>query len=86
VPAKTLVAQTPEVPSDVQAQGYMGTAKVKVDLDASGDVVGTSIYTSTGSMELDRAALAAARASRYAPEQRECKNVPGSYLFIIDFE
>jgi protein TonB len=86
VPAKTLVAQTPEVPEDAQAQGYTGTAKVKVDLDASGNVTGTSIYTSTGSMELDRAALAAARASRYAPEERNCKTVPGSYLFIIEFQ
>lgn len=84
IPAKTLVTESAERPQD--ADGYSGRAKVQVDLDASGNVVGASIYESTGSMELDRAALAAARASRYAPEERDCKNVSGSYLFIVDFQ
>ena len=85
VPAKTLVTQSPIVPED-QSDGFAGTAKVKVDLDAAGQVVGTSIYESTGNMQLDRAALSAARESRYAPEERDCKNVAGSYLFTIDFQ
>lgn len=84
VPAKTLVTQNAAAPEDATA--YSGEAKVQVDLDASGNVIGASIYQSTGSMELDRAALAAARASRYAPEERDCKNVSGSYLFIVDFQ
>ncbi len=45
-----------------------------------------SIYESTGYLQLDRAAIAAARASRYAPEERDCKTVSGSYLFVVDFE
>lgn len=84
IPAKTLVMQTAIAPDD--ASGYTGQAKVRVDLDASGNVTGASVYESTGSMELDRAALTAARASRYAPEEHDCKNVPGSYLFIVDFQ
>lgn len=86
VPAKTIETQSPVVPDDARANGFTGTAKVRVDLDASGNVVGTSIYESAGSMELDRAALQAARESRYAPEERDCKNVPGSYLFNVDFQ
>lgn len=86
VPAKTLVTQSPIVPDDASAGALAGTAKVRVDLDDSGKVVGTSIYESTGSMELDRAAISAARNSRYAPEQRDCKNVAGSYLFTVDFQ
>lgn len=85
IAAKTLVTQPPIVPED-QSDGFTGTAKVKVDLDAAGQVVGTSIYESTGNMQLDRAALDAARESRYAPEERDCKNVAGSYLFTIDFQ
>jgi protein TonB len=84
IPAKTLVTENAVAPDD--AAGYSGEAKVQVDLDAAGNVVGASIYQSTGSMELDRAALAAARASRYAPEERDCKNVSGSYLFVVDFQ
>lgn len=86
IAAKTLDAQTPEKPDDTQAQGFMGTVKVKVDLDASGAVVGANVYQSSGSMELDQAALQAARQSRYAPEERDCKNVSGSYLFTVDFQ
>lgn len=84
IPAKTVVTATAVAPDD--AAGYTGQAKVQVDLDASGTVVNASIYQSTGSLELDRAALAAARASRYAPEERDCKNVSGSYLFVVDFQ
>lgn len=85
IAAKTVVTQSPDVPED-QLNGFSGTAKVKVDLDASGAVVGTSIYESTGNMQLDRAAVSAARESRYAPEERDCKNVAGSYLFTVDFQ
>lgn len=86
IAAKTLAAQTPEKPDDAQAQGLVGTVKVKVDLDASGAVTGANVYESSGSMELDQAALQAARRSRYAPEERDCKNVSGSYLFTVDFQ
>jgi TonB family protein len=85
IAAKTIDAQSPEVPDDVR-DGFIGTAKVRVDLDAAGKVVGASIYESTGSVPLDQAAIAAARESRYAPEERDCKNVAGSYLFTIDFQ
>jgi protein TonB len=86
VPAKTLVTQPPIEPEDARAQGLGGTAKIRVDLDALGNVMSASVYESTGSMELDRAALDAARQSRYAPEQRDCKAVSGSYLFNVEFQ
>lgn len=86
VQAKAIVTQSPIVPDDARPGGFTGTAKVKVDLDASGNVIHTSIYESTGSMELDRAAIDAAQQSRYAPEERGCKNVSGSYLFTVDFQ
>lgn len=86
IPAKTIDAQTPDKPDDAQAEGFVGTVKVKVNLDAAGAVLGASVYESSGSMELDQAALSAARASRYEPEERDCKNVPGSYLFTVDFQ
>ena len=60
--------------------------KVRVDLDAGGNVVAVTVYESSGSMELDRAALNAARASSYAPEERNCQDISGSYLFTVNFE
>lgn len=83
VPARTTFVQPPAVPDTVPQTGT--TAKIRVDLDAEGNVRGVSVYESAGSMELDQAALAAARESHYAPEEVKCKNVPGSYLFTVDF-
>ncbi len=84
VPARAIDAITPPAPPD--AQGAQGQVKVRVDLDAQGNVTGTAPYSSSGNPLLDMAAVRAARGSRYAPEQRDCKNVPGSYLFTVDFQ
>jgi protein TonB len=84
IPAKALDAVTPEAPPDTPVSDV--TAKVEVTLDATGAVVATKIFSSTGYLQLDNAALRAARESRYAPEERDCKNVPGSYLFTVDFQ
>lgn len=84
IPAKAVDAVTPETPPDTPVTNVV--AKVEVRLDASGAVVGTKIYTSTGYSQLDRAALEAARESRYEPEEHNCKNIPGSYLFTVDFQ
>lgn len=84
VPARTTFVEQPTVPDTVTQA--VATAKIRVELDADGSVRSVSVYESTGSMELDRAALSAARQSRYAAEQIDCKNVPGSYLFTVDFD
>lgn len=83
--AKTLVAVAPDSASSEVAAASNLTAMIKVDLDAEGRVVGVSVYASTGSVELDQAAMRAARESTYAPEMRDCQAVPGSYLFKVEF-
>lgn len=86
VDAKAIDPVTPDEPDSARNQGLTGTAKIKVDLDPLGRVVGASVYSSTGSIPLDQAALQAARASRYSPEQLDCKDVAGSYLFTVQFQ
>ena len=86
VPAKAIDPVTPEEPPFARDEGLTGMAKIRVDLDATGSVVGASVYASTGSAQLDQAALQAAKQTRYAPEQTDCKDVPGSYLFTVQFE
>lgn len=83
--AKTLVAIAPDSASADVAAGSNVTAMIKVDLDENGRVLGVSVYASTGSLELDQAALRAARESTYAPETRDCRPVAGSYLFKVEF-
>lgn len=85
VEAKTLVTISPDAPSSAYGSNSDVTAMIKVDLDASGRVMGVSVYRSTGALELDQAALQAARQSTYAPEMRDCQAVPGSYLFKVEF-
>ena len=84
VAARAIDTITPDTPDDASANGAQ--AKVQVDLDSSGAVTGVKVYQSSGDQRLDNAAMRAARASRYAPEERNCKDVPGSYLFTVDFQ
>jgi TonB family protein len=85
VEAKTVVAVAPERTTDDFTAGTSTTAMIKVNLDASGRVTGVSVYASTGSLELDQAAMRAARESTYSPEMRDCQAVAGSYLFKVEF-
>ncbi len=85
VEAKTISAVSPDRTASGFATDTIATAMIKVDLDAAGRVTGVSVYASTGSLELDQAAMQAARESTYAPEMRDCQPVPGSYLFKVEF-
>lgn len=73
----------PEEPED--AAGIQATAQVQVTLDAVGHVTDARIYSSTGTMSLDRAAVEAARRSTYAPSIVDCQPAGGTYLFKVDF-
>ena len=86
VPAHAVETAQAVYPEGAQTSGFAGETQVKVSLDAAGAIVAAGVYTSSGSFELDRAAVQAARASRFAPEQLHCKNVAGSYLFKVDFQ
>lgn len=86
VPAHAVETAQAVYPDDAQTSGFVGETQVKVSLDAAGAIVAAGVYASSGSFELDRAAVQAARASRFAPEQVHCKNVAGSYLFKVDFQ
>lgn len=76
----------PEYPEIARQQGAVGVTQVKVDLDPKGNVVGASVYKSSGSPILDREAMKAARASRYRAEVENCVAVGGSYLFRAEFQ
>ncbi len=49
-------------------------------------VLAATVFRSSGSPLLDRAALQAARQSSYAPEIDDCVKVAGDYIFRADFE
>ena len=83
-PAHTIAAMIPEAPED--ATGIKATAQVQVTLDDRGRVTDAHIFSSTGTMSLDRAAVEAARLSTYAPSIVDCQPAGGTYLFKVDFD
>jgi len=85
VAARAVNVVSPSIPGDL-ATDIESTAEIAVRLDASGRVLGATVYRSAGLFPLDRAALSAARASQYAPQIRGCLPVAGTYLFTVDFQ
>ncbi len=83
--ASTTRAVEPDYPDMARQQGAVGTVQVKVSLSATGSVLSTSVYKSSGNSSLDQAALSAARASSYAPETENCVPIAGNYIFRADF-
>jgi len=75
----------PDIPTAVRAQDTNGIAAIRVDLDASGQVLGASVAQSTGNSSLDLVAVGMARDARYSAPLRACKPVAGSYTFSVKF-
>jgi protein TonB len=86
VEATTTNPVQPETPEMAREQGATGTVQVKVSLNPTGGVVGTSIYKSSGNASLDQAALQAAKQSSYASAVANCVKIGGDYIFRADFE
>jgi TonB family protein len=82
--ARTLHAVAPEVPRQVVHFGVGGRVVVLVSLAADGHVLGTRV-AGASSRFLESTALAAARASRFAPAVRNCVPVGGPYTFVVDY-
>jgi TonB family protein len=82
-PAKTLPAMTVAAVQPFGAAGQSGTVSVRVTLDADSHVTGATVASSTNPA-LNADALAAARASRFRTEFRDCRPVPSAYLFTVE--
>ena len=57
-----------------------------VDISATGAVTNVKLTKSSGDVDIDNAALEAARKSTYQPKIVACKAVPGTYVFRADFD
>ncbi len=83
--ATTVNAADADYPDIARQQGVVGSAAVKVTLDATGHVTGADINKSAGNAALDQSAIKAARASTYKAEVVSCVPTAGSYIFRVDF-
>ena len=85
VQASTAYAAVADRPNVADEMHLTGTTLVQVDLDDTGALVSAEVAKSSGVGVLDRAALAAARASKFTPAIQNCTPTAGSYLFEVDF-
>ena len=86
VPPAFLERVEPAYPSRARRAGVEGLATVRVQLDPAGTIVAVELAVPSGSRLLDEAALAAARASRFAPATRGQVRVSSEALATYRFE
>jgi len=84
VSATTIYHSVAVTPTMAEQQGIVGTVQVIVSLDRESNVVGTRIMTSPSAI-LNRAALAAARASTFQTEVRDCSPLAADFMYTVDF-
>jgi TonB family protein len=84
--ARVVQAAQPETPEGTLSSTTQARVEVRVDLSDSGRVLGATVYTSSGDLQLDAAAVIAARRSEYAPAVVACVHQPGSYKFVVEFD
>ena len=84
-PASATYTAAAELPPMAKTLSLSGQTLVQVNLDPNGAIIDTLVAKTSGVPLLDRAALAAAQASSFQPEIRDCSPVAGSYLFVVDF-
>jgi TonB family protein len=87
-PAAVISAAIPELPDTSSMTSYPSlpvSATIRVDLDASGGLLGSSVVQGTGNISLDREALRAVHSTRFSPEMQRCLARAGSYLYVVNF-
>jgi uncharacterized protein YggE len=85
VRASAVQAALPHVPVLARQIGIEGDVQVVVTLDEQSHVIGTAIQSSPSGI-LNAAALEAARETVFQTEIRDCRPVPGSFIFVVTFQ
>jgi TonB family protein len=75
----------PDIVPQARAQGTNGVAIVRVQLDATGQIINAGVTQSTGNSSLDLVAVSMARGARYTPALHDCKAIAGEFLFSVKF-
>lgn len=85
VPPKTLSAYAPDTPDIARQQGITGTVEVKVDLSEKSQILNVSIYRTANAL-LNKAAMDAAKQSKFQTEIQNCSPIASSYRYIVEFQ
>lgn len=74
-----------EMPEIASGEGIHGTSSVRIDLTSSGSLAREALFTSSGNVWLDDAAMRSARLTRFTAELVDCKYVAGTYLYEVEY-
>jgi periplasmic protein TonB len=85
VKAKVRSFSQPRYTDDARAAGVEGRVRLRLRIDASGNVTSVSVLSGLGH-GLDQAAAAAARQMKFSPATRCGKPVPSSFVIALRFE
>jgi protein TonB len=85
VDAQVRVAAQPDFPDGARERGEHGTSIVLVTIDPKGNVVSAAVGASSGFPTLDRAAIAAARASQFVAPKINGRPATETYRLVYDF-
>lgn len=80
----TITGVSPIVPDLARHYGIGGSVIVAVTIDEAGRVAGAKVVDSPAAL-FDDSAVAAARASRFSPQIRDCRPRGGTFAFVVDF-
>ncbi len=83
-PAAIFQRVEPVYPEAARASHDEGSAIVKIEIDASGKVIKTTVQKSAGTPVLDAAATKAARLTTFKPATESCKPVASVYLMVFE--
>jgi TonB family protein len=83
--AAPLAPLHPAFPPEARSVNATGVVEMHLDLDDSGAVVDARITRSSGFAPLDRAAIATARAARYAPATFACRPIATGLDLVTGF-
>lgn len=76
----------PRYPSSALRRGESGTVTVRAEISADGIPTGVKVAGTSGSRQLDRAAMDAVRRWRFTPAMRHGEPTPGTVVVPISFE
>ncbi len=75
----------PEIAPNARADATSGTARIRVTIDAQGNVQSATVASTSGNPSLDVVALSMARNAQYSPATHECKAIASDYMYSVRF-
>ena len=85
-PPHVVSAAQVDTPEMAQRQGISGEVSVLIDLDVNSKMVSAPVIQKSPSIVLNKAAIEAARESKFQTEVKDCTPLASKYIFVVEFQ